>query len=338
MLGLIAEMPWAHFIGETGWFAIVPPTSGSDDDQSRPRAAPVGLPLRVGARTVASLRRTLVRRRFSLAETLSPRLPSLDALPDEAHGYLVISLPVALLPKIRAAHPDLALFVRQLYPRCFTALGGSYDHWLEGLTARSRSTLNRKLRRFAKASGGQIDLRCYRRPGEMAEFHRHARSISVLTYQERLLNCGLPDGEAFVTRLEVQARQESVLGWILFLDDRPIAYLHAPADGDVLVYDHLGYDPAFANLSPGTVLQDGVMRQLFAEQKFRLFDFTEGAGRHKAFFASGQAECVDLLLLRRTWSNLLTGHLLKSFDSAVGLARHSAHRLGLHGLARRVKR
>lgn len=331
-------MPWAHFIGDTGWYAAVPPTRSGGDLKAHSKVTTVALPLRVGARTLGTLRRRLVRRPFSLTEVLSTRLPVFGPLPAEAEGYLVTSLPLGLVEKLRAAFPELAAFVRQTYRRSYASLDESHDQWLAAMSSKGRSNLRRKLRRFADQSGGQLDIRCYRRPGEMAIFHRHARYISRLTYQERLLNCGIPDGGDFLERLESRAIQGSVLGWILFLDDQPVSYLHAPAEDGVLIYDHLGYDPQYASLSPGTVLQAQVMKQLFDEKSFHLFDFTEGEGRHKDFFSTGHVECVDLLLLRRSASNLVAGRLLGAFDRLVERARNMAHGLGLQGLARRVKR
>src|SRR3546814_19032209 len=88
--------------------------------------------------------------------------------------------------------------------------------------------------------------------------------------------------------------------WLLFVDDGPISYLYSPAEGDTLIYAHLGYDPAFSEFSPGTVLQLEAMRDLMGAGRFRLFDFTEGDGQHKRQFGTGTLECVDLLLLQPT--------------------------------------
>jgi hypothetical protein len=72
------------------------------------------------------------------------------------------------------------------------------------------------------------------------------------------------------------------------------------------------------------VLQLEAMRELMAERKFRLFDFTEGEGQHKRLFATGGVDCVDLLLMRPTLANLLAGHTLNAFDGAVGAAKRVA--------------
>jgi CelD/BcsL family acetyltransferase involved in cellulose biosynthesis len=170
------------------------------------------------------------------------------------------------------------------------------------------------------------------------EFYRSARAVSALTYQERLLRSGLPEGEQALAAMRDLAARDAMRGWILFLEGKPVAYLYAPAEGATLIYAHLGYDPEFADLSPGTVLQFEAMRQLMGEGRFRLFDFTEGEGQHKRLFSTGEVECADLLLLKATPANLLAGWSLSAFDGGIEAAKSLLKRFRLESLARRFRR
>jgi len=85
-----------------------------------------------------------------------------------------------------------------------------------------------------------------------------------------------------------------VRAYILELNGAPIAYLCCPATDGILYYGYLGYDPKHAALSPGTVLQYLVFESLYAERKFRAFDFTEGEGEHKRFFGTSETHCADI--------------------------------------------
>ncbi|WP_225421157.1 GNAT family N-acetyltransferase [Sphingomonas parva] len=299
-------------------------------------SAAIALPFRVGARTLWRIRRQLQRVSLTLDQARSGTVP---ALPDACgDGYLIVSLAEASLAPLLADRPGLKPFVRQRYPRFFASLDLGFDAYLAGFSAKSRSTLKRKVRKLAERCGGTLDLRCYRTASEAEEFHRHARAVSAISYQERLLDAGMPDGEAALADLRARAARDAMRGWVLFLDERPISYLYAPAEGTTLVYAFLGYDPAHADLSPGTVLQFEAMRQLMEEGRFRLFDFTEGEGQHKRLFSTGEVACVDLLLLRPTVSNLAVGWSLTGFDRAVAVAKSLARHRTLEGLARRLRR
>ena len=63
-------------------------------------AAPWPLRFQVGARTIATVRRRLVRVPLDLADVLAGEVPVLPATPREAHGYLVTSLPAAVASQL----------------------------------------------------------------------------------------------------------------------------------------------------------------------------------------------------------------------------------------------
>jgi CelD/BcsL family acetyltransferase involved in cellulose biosynthesis len=298
----------------------------------------IALPLRVGARTVGRISRRLVRVTVSLEEALLGQPPQLPPLAGNAHGYLITAMPAAAQGELERRRPELKALVRQRYRRSYASLQGSYDDYLAQFSSKSRSTLKRKVRKATELSGGRLDLRSYSRPDDVELFHGLARQVSAKTYQERLLGAGLPDGDAMIAEMGSLAARGAFRGWLLFLDGKAISYLYAPAEGATLVYAYLGYDPDFADLSPGTVLQFEVMRELMEEKRFAYFDFTGGEGQHKKQFETGSVECVDLLLLRTTLGNMAVGKLLNGFDSGVALAKRGVHALGLQRLARRLRR
>ena len=51
------------------------------------------------------------------------------------------------------------------------------------------------------------------------------------------------------------AAEDRVRAWLLEIGGVPAAYLYCPAESDTLLYQYVGHDPAFAELSPGSVLQ-----------------------------------------------------------------------------------
>lgn len=283
-------------------------------------AGTVSLPLRIGVRTLGRIRRRLVRVRVPLGSGT----PTLPPLPAGADGYLVTALPAAEEPALRS--PGLRGFVRQRYLRSYASLDGTFDDYLGRYSAKTRSTLKRKVRKLAERSGGTLDLRCYALPDEMADFQIAARAVSERSYQEKF-GAGLPDGPAALAEMRSLAERDAVRGWVMFLDERPISYLYAPAEGDTLLYLYLGYDPEYAALSPGTVLQLEAMRGLMEEGRFALFDFTEGESQHKQMFATGSTECFDLLLVRPTLANLAACHLLTGFDAAVARVKRAVRSL-----------
>lgn len=294
-----------------------------------------GLRFQLGARTLWTAPLRLERMSATLDEALAGKMPKVPPLAPSGHGWLVGSAPRGELDQL--VRPGFFQFVRQCYVRRYAELGGTYDGWLAGLSGNARSSLRRKRKKLAQLTEKSA-IRFFRSAKELREFQALARPLAALTYQERLLGAGLPDGPAFAARTEALAAEDRVRAWLLTLDERPIAYLWCSAEGTALRYDHVGHDPAFAELSPGTVLQAAAFEQLFAERRFARFDFTEGDGQHKRQFATGGVACADVLLLRDTIPNRALVGAVRGFDGGVAVAKRAARHPRLAGVARRVRR
>ena len=279
------------------------------------------LRFQVGARTLATIPRRLRRVALSLEQALAADAPPLPPLAGD-DGYLVTSLPGA----VALDWPGIAV-VRQRYTRYYVDLAAGEAAWRAGLSGQTRATMKRKARRLAAANGGTLDIRRYATPAELAAFHPLARAVAKRTYQERLLGAALPEASP-----PGEAR-----GWLLFLHDAPIAYLRCGVEGDTLRYDHVGHDPAHHVLSPGSVLMEAALTDLFRD-RFARFDFTEGEGQHKRTLASGGVACRDMVLLRPTLANRAAVGAVGGFDAAMRVAKRWADRPALARLAKRVRR
>lgn len=299
---------------------------------------PTALSFQIGARTLLAVTRSLVRVAVTLDEAREGRLPALPPLPDTAQGYVVTSLPEAQLGAMTARSGQMIGFVRQRYLRYHADLTGGYDAYLARLSSNARQGLRRKARKIADLSGGALDVRRYATPEEMEAFHGIARVIARRTYQEKLLGEALPDSPEFIRWMLGKAGADEVRAWLLYIGETPAAYLYCPADGDTLIYEFVGHDPAFNDLSPGAVLQMEAFRDLFAEGKFARFDFTEGEGQHKRQFSTDSVACLDLLLLRPTLANRLATVALGGFNRVVARGKSAAQAAGAEKLARKLRR
>lgn len=185
-------------------------------------------------------------------------------------------------------------YVPSQYQRCWIDLHGEFDQYERKFSAKSRKNLRRNVRKFAQLCGGDIRWRTFRAPEEMEEFCREARQISLLTYQEKLWNSGLPGDDEFRRQLAAGAAQDAVRGYILYCGIRPAAYIFCRARNGFLLYEYVGYDPCFQSSSPGDVLLYLVINQLFAERKFQALDFGPEISFYKKFFSNRTTACADV--------------------------------------------
>jgi len=236
------------------------------------------------------------------------------------------------------SQPHAKLRILNAYNRHYVTIRGTFAEYLAKFSSRSRSTLLRKVRRFESASHGTIDWATFRTPTEVEPFLNEALPLSRETYQHRLLGSGLPETDDFRRHLQNLAMENKFRGWLLRLDGRPTAYICAEGVGATLLYEYVGFDPKHSDLSPGTVLQFLVLEQLFSEQTFRHFDFTEGEGSHKEFFGTDSRRCGDVLIIGESLSSALLLQSHRAFNRVAAAIVSAANRLGLKAALRRVLR
>ena len=265
-------------------------------------------------------------------------IPGEDHLLQGSQGFALRRLPVdKTLPRLARSGPFLR-YVPLQYQHCYIDLGTSFDDYQKKFSSKTRSTINRKIRKYTEHCGGALKWHSYRGPEEIPAFFELARAVSKLTYAEKLLDAGLPDTPEFMERSRALAAGGQLRAYVLFDGERPVSYLYCPVQDGVAIYAYLGYDPAYMHLSVGTVLQWLVLEQMFSEDGLRYFDFTEGQSDHKRLFATHQRQCAHVYLVRPTLRNaaVLRAHAL--MDRFSGWAGQLLDRYGVKAKVRRLIR
>jgi len=248
---------------------------------------------------------------------------------------MVLSQPVAAPVPVVANAGDFVRFAPHQYKRSTIPLEPSFEAYLRAMPSPRRCKLLAKRRKFLEACGGRMVLRVSTTPQELARFHQEARPLAARTYQERLFRKGLPGTEAFLADLRRRGHQRA-RGYVLDgPNGQPIAYAYATIDGPLITFEHLGYDDAFAKLSPGIVLQLAVLEDLFATHAGKIFDFGEGTGQHKETFGTESTPCADLYFFPKTLRGL---ELFAGQALAHGVSRSAVAALRRLGLREKVKR
>ena len=269
-----------------------------------------------GSRKLFAVHRRLHTLAFGLEDLVARRMPPCaGAGPD---GLRVLSVSAPLRPELERRFPGYLVGGVQHYRRHYIDMTGTFEAYLARFSGKTRSTFKRKRRKLEEMAGGTLELAEFRTPDEIGRFFEETLPLSRRTYQARLLDAGLPEGEAAMRTARALAGEDRLRAYLLRVQGHAIAYLYLPVEGATLKYAFLGYDPRYAHYSPGTVLQLEALERLFAERRFRYFDFTEGDGAHKAQFGTDSIEACSLLLLRPSLANRLLLASLNGFDGATG--------------------
>ncbi|MBS0347632.1 MAG: GNAT family N-acetyltransferase [Proteobacteria bacterium] len=275
---------------------------------------------------------------FGEPATQAIQIPPSSELEQGSQGFMIRALPVVdELPKLSRQDGYLC-YVPLQYEHCYIDLTLTLETYQKKFSSKTRSTINRKIRKYAEHCGGTINWRKFETPEQVREFFTLARSVSKLSYQERLLDAGLPDSEAFIQQAEVLAAENRLRAYILFDGERPVSYLYCPVEQGVLIYAYLGYDPEYMKLSVGTVLQWLALESLFGEACFTAFDFTEGQSDHKRLFATHQTKRANVFLVKASLRSQLIIHSHLRMDQFSGWLGVTLDRLGVRAKVKRLLR
>lgn len=291
--------------------------------------------------TLFSLPMRLQVRSEMLADDTPPasslRVPD-DLLADGSEGFLVRGLPLAGEQQMIMPVGAFVCYVSKQYKHCYIDLTKSFQDYQAKFSSKTRSTINRKIKKFSEYCGGELKWKTYKSPEEISDYIGLARAVSKLTYQERLLDAGLPESEEFIHNALAMAAEGRVRAYILFHGERPVSYLYCPVTDGVLSYSYVGYDPEYMNMSVGLVLQWLAVEQLCSEGGFRYFDFTEGQSDHKRLFSTHQRLCANVFFVRKSVRNVLiirSHKLMNSLSEAMGAW---LEKVGLKAKLRRLLR
>jgi CelD/BcsL family acetyltransferase involved in cellulose biosynthesis len=290
--------------------------------------------------TLFSVQRSLLVRGFGLDEAREAPPPSAHMLPEGCGGLMLRSIPLpeggrpGIVVQSDGNGRRLLHYVLQLFPRYYIDMDQSWDDYKKKFSSKTRSTLARKIKKFTDHCGGALRWQRFTRADELDHFWALAGQVSARTYQERLLDAGLPTSPAYIVEAKRLADADELRAFLLFDGERPVSYLFCPVRDAIVDYAYLGYDPDYLRLSVGTVLQWLALESLFAERRFRFFDFTEGESEHKRLFATGRTNCANVALLPPTLANRLLAHSHYGFNCA---AEALGRWLQKHGLKTRVR-
>lgn len=256
----------------------------------------------------------------------------------ECEGFALRAAPISNgLKKVHVVDSFLC-YVPLQYQHSYIDMSMTFAEYESLFSSKTRSTIKRKIRKFADKTGGELVWKIYRSPDEITSFHKLAREVSAKTYQEKLLDAGIPGDSHFIEKMKALAENNSVRGFVLFDRDRPVSYLYCPVADGTLIYAYLGYDPEYMKFSVGTILQWIAMESLFNENRYRFFDFTEGQSAHKELFSTHNRPSANIYYLRNSLKNKLIvyGHILfNNLNEGIG---HVLDKLGLKAKIKRVIR
>ncbi len=199
-------------------------------------------------------------------------------------------------------------------------LPGSWEDFLAARSSKSRRQLRYDDRKFEKKYSGSFELRRF----DTAEFRdlltRDLEAVAKTSYQRRL-GIGI-DGSALWEGLIALTLERGWLRvWMLYIDDRPVAFWWGTTYAGVFADYSPAYDPDFAKGRVGTYTMMRMLENLCDDSEVSLLDFGHGDAFYKERFGSYSTNTTDVLVFAPRLRPLALNAVVSLASSSTGAAK-----------------
>lgn len=282
----------------TGPFVVALRNGGGVEALLVCRAETISLPCKIGYRTVWAPK---VR---SLTVVYQGALGNVD---DENARTLLGVLREALrageadvlrFPHVEVGHPLLRAvsassgvlqsqhFVQRTI--CWErTLEGSLDEFLGSLSKSTRQGVVRYQRKLERDFEGRLAIRTFAEPGDFDDFYRDSEIVAKKAWQSGLgVGLGSDAGQRFRVRYGME--RGWFRGFVLYVDDKPIAFCHGEGFAGRFRYGIPGYDPEYADYRVGTYVLMKMIEHLCDDETMSVLDFGWGDAEYKRRYGDRQ--------------------------------------------------
>lgn len=166
------------------------------------------------------------------------------------------------------------------------------DEYFSKFSAKTRNTFRRKERKL----GNIRMVRCCN-VDQIPDFLRDAHLISVNTWQTEYFGLRVKNDAADVAQFTFLASQGALRCYLLYQDDKPMAFVIGSQHRGLYRYDEVGFDRKYHLLSPGNVLLVKIIEDMFAHNTPTLFDFGMGDADYKRKFCNFETKAGNIWLV-----------------------------------------
>lgn len=173
--------------------------------------------------------------------------------------------------------------------RWVAEIPSSMEAFLQCRSNKTRSTLRRKERQLEQEFPA-VRVHRFRRPEELEDLCADMETVAATSYQRRL-GVGFNGNPMQVALIRRGLEMGWYNTWMLYLDDRPVAFWGGFAYRDTFFIGTPAFDPDYAKHSVGSYAMMHMMSDLCADPSITRLDFGHGEAEYKSAF--GHADRLE---------------------------------------------
>lgn len=196
-----------------------------------------------------------------------------------------------------------------------------FHEYLSKFSKKKRYNLKRQVRLLRDHFDSKLELICVDSDLAVDGFVDGMESVTCHAWQYRHKILKLPDHTMKKRELKDLAHRGLFRSYLLKCGDHYGAFVLGYQFQEIFHYSDIGYDERLARFSPGNVMLYMLIEDLINHKPPRWLNFGIGDSEYKRQFGNCLSEDTDILLLRKTFLNLLRLGMHKTFRKSLKCAK-----------------
>jgi hypothetical protein len=214
-------------------------------------------------------------------------------------------------------------------PHCGIHWPGSVDVYLKSIGEHTRKDLTKLRRKLFSDPTLKCEIKRFETADDLEAFFRDGIQVSDRTYQKRELGRGLALGGSVERTLRQAVKQGTFLGFIMYINEQPVAFRYGFVFGGTYVMMQTGYDPAWARHQVGSVLFIEVLQDLERHRvPVKYLDLMTHATVFKLRTTNDRHQARNYYLFKRNLIGFLQYASLKAATDATRLVEAILRKTG----------
>jgi CelD/BcsL family acetyltransferase involved in cellulose biosynthesis len=197
----------------------------------------------------------------------------------------------------------------------------SFEEYLARFKSRTRYNLRQRVKQLRERSGGDLRLRRFEAPGEVQAFLESAALVARSSWQAQCSDDRVDTTPFWRRKLTDLAERGLLRSYVLTAGSQHCAFALGYQGCATFHHVQTGYDPSFADCSPGAVLHYLLFEDLSLHRPPRWVSFGYGDSEYKRTFGNVQFEEAAVLLVSHRWTSQLKVGAYTAFRSMVRIAK-----------------
>lgn len=203
------------------------------------------------------------------------------------------------------------------------------DYWKK-FSSKSRYNLRRQAKQFDHS------VSFYSERGDVGPFLEKAHLISMKSWQTKRLGLRIKNSPEERTYWELVASRGAMRSYVLEQGDVPVAFLLGVQWKGCFVVEEIGFDPAYRDSAPGSILLFRVLEDLTSRSSPELLDFGFGDNVYKQIYGNRATQSGSIILLRQSFLPMAVMKLEETRRASLDRARAISKRLGIFSHIKKI--